>query len=71
MEASALAGSKIGDRAPEFTPVTDSGDRVNLSDFKGKGVVLYFYPRDATPGCRAQACGLGMHMRGLRRRTRR
>jgi thioredoxin-dependent peroxiredoxin len=47
-----------GDPAPDFTATTDIGERVSLSDFRGKPVVLYFYPRDDTPGCTAQACGI-------------
>ena len=47
-----------GELAPDFTATTDTGERVSLSDFRGKPVVLYFYPRDDTPGCTAQACGI-------------
>ena len=47
-----------GEPAPDFTATTDTGERVSLSDFRGKPVVLYFYPRDDTPGCTAQACGI-------------
>ena len=46
----------IGDRAPEFTLKDKNGNDVNLSDFIGKRVVLYFYPKDNTPGCTRQAC---------------
>jgi peroxiredoxin Q/BCP len=45
-----------GDIAPDFTALTDDGQRVNLSDYRGKRVVLYFYPADDTPGCTTQAC---------------
>lgn len=45
-----------GDPAPEFTAVDDQGNTVSLSDFRGRTVVLYFYPRDNTPGCTAEAC---------------
>jgi len=48
---------KNGDKAPEFKALTDKGDSLSLSDLKGKKVVLYFYPKDNTPGCTAQACG--------------
>jgi len=48
---------KEGDQAPEFTALTNDGGKVSLSDFKGKNVVLYFYPRDDTPGCTKEACG--------------
>ena len=47
---------QIGDTAPDFTALTDEGKEVSLSDFRGKRVVLYFYPADDTPGCTIQAC---------------
>src|SRR5213595_3473410 len=47
-----------GKPAPEFELLTDEGERVKLSDFRGRPVVLYFYPRDDTPGCTKQACGI-------------
>jgi peroxiredoxin Q/BCP len=47
-----------GDQAPDFEVKDQSGETVRLSDFKGKKVVLYFYPKDNTPGCTAQACNL-------------
>jgi len=46
----------IGDKAPEFTLKDKNGNDVSLSDFLGKKVVLYFYPKDNTPGCTRQAC---------------
>jgi peroxiredoxin Q/BCP len=49
---------KEGDKAPEFSAKDQDGNDVNLSDYKGKKVVLYFYPRDNTPGCTKQACSL-------------
>jgi thioredoxin-dependent peroxiredoxin len=48
---------KLGDPAPEFELIDDKGDKVKLSDYRGKRVVVYFYPKDDTPGCTAQACG--------------
>ncbi|MGE4232487.1 MAG: thioredoxin-dependent thiol peroxidase [Bacteriovoracia bacterium] len=45
-----------GDKAPSFSLVNDQGKKVSLSDFKGKKVVLYFYPKDNTSGCTKQAC---------------
>ena len=45
-----------GNPAPDFTLTSDSGERVKLSDFRGKTVVLYFYPKDDTPGCTTEAC---------------
>ncbi len=47
---------KEGDKAPDFTSTDQSGKQVSLSDFKGKKVVLYFYPKDDTPGCTKEAC---------------
>lgn len=47
---------KIGDKAPEFTLKDKDGNEVSLSDFAGKKVVVYFYPKDNTPGCTKQAC---------------
>ncbi|MCG8387950.1 MAG: thioredoxin-dependent thiol peroxidase [Cytophagales bacterium] len=49
---------KIGDPAPDFEVNDQDGNPVKLSDYKGKKVVLYFYPRDNTPGCTAEACNL-------------
>ena len=46
-----------GDAAPDFTTTTDTGEILSLSDLRGKKVVLYFYPKDDTPGCTKQACG--------------
>ncbi len=47
-----------GRPAPDFTLTSDSGEAVTLSSFRGAPVVLYFYPKDDTPGCTAQACGI-------------
>jgi len=47
-----------GDRAPDFTLPSDDGGHVSLGDFKGRRLVLYFYPKDNTPGCTRQACDL-------------
>lgn len=49
---------KVGDAAPEFNVNDQDGNSVSLSDYKGKKVVLYFYPKDNTPGCTAEACNL-------------
>jgi peroxiredoxin Q/BCP len=48
---------RIGDPAPDFELTGDDGTRVRLSEFRGRRVVLYFYPADFTPGCTTQACG--------------
>ena len=49
---------KIGDKAPEINGIDQNGDKISLDQYKGKKVVLYFYPKDMTPGCTAQACDL-------------
>jgi len=49
---------KEGDNAPDFTTKDQDGKKVSLTDFKGKKVILYFYPKDDTPGCTAEACNL-------------
>lgn len=49
---------KIGDKAPEFSTTTEIGEPVKLSDLKGKKVFLFFYPKDNTPGCKAEACSI-------------
>ena len=51
-----MAMLDVGDKAPVFTLEDQSGKTVKLSDFKGKTVVLYFYPKDDTPGCTREAC---------------
>ena len=50
---------EVGAKAPDFTLQDQRGESVSLSDFLGKKVVLYFYPKDNTPGCTRQACGFG------------
>ena len=47
-----------GDPAPDFTSTTTDGKRVSLKDYRGRKLVMYFYPRDDTPGCTKQACSL-------------
>lgn len=49
---------KVGDKAPDFSVKDQSGNDVSLSDYSGKRVVIYFYPKDNTPGCTAQACNI-------------
>ena len=51
-----MATLKEGDKAPDFTAKDQNGKTVSLADFKGKTVILYFYPKDDTPGCTAEAC---------------
>jgi peroxiredoxin Q/BCP len=52
-----MAQINVGDQAPDFETVDDQHNPVKLSDLRGKRVVLYFYPKDDTPGCTRQACG--------------
>ncbi|WP_221568579.1 thioredoxin-dependent thiol peroxidase [Alkalihalobacillus sp. TS-13] len=52
---------KTGEKAPDFTLEANNGEKVSLSDFKGKNVVLYFYPKDMTPGCTTEACDFRDH----------
>lgn len=56
---------QAGDTAPAFTATDQDGNTVSLSDFRGKKVALYFYPKDDTPGCTAQACNLRDHQEEL------
>ena len=49
---------KIGDKAPAINSIDENGDAITLEQFKGKKVVLYFYPKDMTPGCTMQSCNL-------------
>lgn len=49
---------KIGDKAPAFESTDQNGNTIHLEDFKGKKVVLFFYPKASTPGCTAEACNL-------------
>ena len=59
---------KEGDRAPDFIAATNGGGKVSLADFKGKHVVLYFYPRDDTPGCTKEACAFRDEFAGFRKK---
>ncbi len=49
---------EVGMKAPEFESIIETGETVKLSDFKGKKLILFFYPKDHTPGCTAQNCNL-------------
>ena len=48
----------IGDKAPQINALDENGNNISLSDFSGKKVILYFYPKDMTPGCTTQSCNL-------------
>ncbi len=56
----------IGDPAPDFTSTDQNGNSIQLSDYRGKKIVLYFYPKDDTSGCTAQACSLRDNYADLR-----
>ncbi|MFM7357675.1 MAG: thioredoxin-dependent thiol peroxidase [Sediminibacterium sp.] len=60
-----MAELKEGSKAPAFKAVDQNGQTISLSDFKGKKVILYFYPKDDTPGCTAQACNLRDNYKAL------
>ncbi len=47
-----------GDKAPDFSGINQHGKKISLSDYKGKKVILYFYPKDNTPGCTSESCNL-------------
>ncbi|RMB60917.1 thioredoxin-dependent thiol peroxidase [Dokdonia sinensis] len=49
---------KVGDKVPDFTTTDQDGNKVSLSDFKGKDLIVFFYPKASTPGCTAEACNL-------------
>jgi len=53
-----MSNLKAGDNAPSFEGVNQNGDKISLIDFKGKKLILYFYPKDNTPGCTAESCNL-------------
>jgi thioredoxin-dependent peroxiredoxin len=55
-----------GDKAPDFTSKDQNGNAISLAQFKGKKVVLYFYPKDSTPGCTAEACDFRDNYQGLK-----
>ena len=49
---------KVGEKAPDFLGVDDNGNEIRVSDYAGRRLVVYFYPKDSTPGCTAEACSL-------------
>ncbi len=59
---------KAGDRAPEILGMNEQGEQVLMSSFRGRKVVLYFYPKDNTPGCTAEACSLRDNYEALKAR---
>lgn len=53
-----MADLKVGDKAPDFEGKNQNGEKIALKDFAGKKLILYFYPKDNTPGCTAESCNL-------------
>lgn len=60
---------KAGDIAPKFSLPDQDGEQVNLTDFRGQRVLVYFYPKAMTPGCTVQACGLRDNMDELKKQA--
>ena len=63
-----MAALKVGDKAPDFSLPTGDGETLSLKDLKGTKVVLYFYPRDSTPGCTREACDFRDNITVLRKK---
>ena len=59
---------KEGDKAPEFSVATNGGGKISLADYLGKNVILYFYPKDDTPGCTKEACAFRDHFSEFKKR---
>jgi peroxiredoxin Q/BCP len=68
MSKAAGGDLKVGQKAPDFTVLNDKGEKVKLSDFKGQKVVLYFYPKDDTPGCTKEACAFRDGIKEIKKR---
>jgi peroxiredoxin Q/BCP len=63
-----MAALKVGDRAPDFSLPSGKGEKLSLKDLKGKIVVLYFYPKDNTPGCTREACSFRDNWSALKKK---
>ena len=63
-----MTNLKAGDQAPAIDSVDQNGDKITLDQFKGKKIVLYFYPKDMTPGCTTQSCNLRDNYKALMER---
>lgn len=63
-----MTKTKIGGKAPAFTVFGDNGKKVSLSDFRGKKVILYFYPKDNTPGCTRESCAFRDNLTEIKRK---
>jgi peroxiredoxin Q/BCP len=59
---------KVGDVAPKFSVATNGGGKISLADYLGKNVILYFYPKDDTPGCTKEACAFRDHFSEFKKR---
>lgn len=59
---------KVGDKAPDFNSLDQDGNKVSLSNYKGRKLVLFFYPKASTPGCTAEACNLNDNLEHLQSR---
>lgn len=59
---------KVGVKAPNFMLTSGGGEKISLTDFKGKKVVLYFYPKDDTPGCKKEACSFRDNLSAVKRK---
>lgn len=57
---------KVGDQAPAFSAKDQNGELIKLTDFRGKKIILFFYPKDNTPGCTAEACNFRDHYQSLK-----
>lgn len=66
--ANFVTGLKTGDKAPDFKGKDQDGKPVSLKDFKGKKLIIYFYPKDDTPGCTAEACDLRDNYSALKKK---
>src|SRR2546425_3788027 len=69
MSKAANRDLKVGQKAPDFAVMNDKGEKVKLSDLKGKKVVLYFYPKDDTPGCTKEACAFRDEFAAFKRKS--
>lgn len=68
MAAEIQLSLKEGDEAPAFTVNTNGGGKISLADYKGKNVILYFYPKDDTPGCTKEACAFRDHFADFKKK---
>jgi thioredoxin-dependent peroxiredoxin len=63
-----MTSLKVGDKAPVFNAINENEQSISLSNFTGRKVILYFYPKDMTPGCTAESCNLGENFQLLKDR---